>query len=58
MEDAFIQTLTDLTDDGSYDDAMERLYVIAKIETAMQQIQQGDLHGHHHVWERLRSWIV
>jgi len=52
-----IQAVQALPDDASIEDAMERLYLLAKIERGIQQADAGELIPHERVKERMAKWL-
>jgi len=49
--------LCDLPDDASYEDAMERLFFLAKIERGLRQAEAGQTIPHEQVAQRLAKWL-
>jgi predicted transcriptional regulator len=52
-----IQTLSDLPNDASIEDAMERLLFLAKIERGIKQADAGHTVPHSQVKERMAKWL-
>ena len=52
-----IQSLSDLPNDASIEDAMERLLFLAKIERGIQQADAGQTIPHSEVRERMAKWL-
>ncbi len=52
-----IQAVQALPDDASLEDAMERLFLLAKIERGIQQADAGELIPHEKVKERMAKWL-
>jgi len=52
-----IQIIQDLPDDASFEDAMERLLLLAKIERGIQQADSGQTIPHAEVKERMAKWL-
>ena len=46
-----------LPDDATLEDAMERLFLLAKIEKGLQQADAGQLIPHEKVKERMAQWL-
>ena len=46
-----------LPDDASIEDAMERLFFLAKIEKGLQQADAGQTISHTQVKERMAKWL-
>lgn len=57
MREKVIQVVTDLPDDASVEDAMERLLLLAKIERGIQQADSGQSVAHVQVKERMAKWL-
>jgi predicted transcriptional regulator len=56
MREKVIQAVTDLPDDATVENAMERLLVLAKIERGIQQADSGQTFPHSQVKERMAKW--
>jgi predicted transcriptional regulator len=52
-----VQAIQALPDDASLEDAMERLFLLAKIERGLQQADAGELIPHEKVKERMAKWL-
>ncbi len=52
-----LQAVQTLPDDASIEDAMERLFLLAKIERGIQQADAGELIPHEKVKERMARWL-
>ena len=52
-----VQAVQALPDDASLEDAMERLFLLAKIERGLQQADAGELIPHEKVKERMAKWL-
>jgi predicted transcriptional regulator len=57
MREKAIQAEQALPDDASLEDAMERLFLLAKIERGLQQADTGELIPHEKVKERMAKWL-
>jgi predicted transcriptional regulator len=57
MKEKVVQAVQALPDDASIEDAMERLYLLAKIERGIQQADAGELIAHELVKERMTKWL-
>jgi predicted transcriptional regulator len=51
-----IASLQKLPDDATIDDAMERLYVMAKIEIGMAQAEAGDVFTQEEIEREMAEW--
>ena len=49
--------IRDLPDDANIEDAMERLLLLYKIETGIQQADQGKTVSHDAAKHRMRKWL-
>jgi predicted transcriptional regulator len=52
-----VQAMQALPEDASLEDAMERLFLLAKIERGLQQADAGELIPHEKVKERMAKWL-
>ena len=52
-----LQALENMPDDGSIEDAMERLLFLAKIEKGILQADAGQTISHEQVKERMEKWL-
>lgn len=52
-----VQAVQALPEDASLEDAMERLFLLAKIERGLQQADAGALIPHEKVKERMAKWL-
>ncbi len=52
-----VQAIRALPDDASIEDAMERLFLLAKIERSIQQADAGERIPHERVKERMAKWL-
>ena len=52
-----VQAMQALPDDASLEDAMERLFLLAKIERGLQQADAGELIPHEKVKEHMAKWL-
>jgi predicted transcriptional regulator len=53
-----VQAVQSLPEDASIEDAMERLFLLAKIERGLQQADAGQLIPHDEVKERMAKWLM
>ncbi len=56
-KEKIIQAVQTLPDDTSFEDAMERLLLLAKIERGIQQADAGELIPHEQVKARMAKWL-
>lgn len=52
-----LKAIQTLSDDSSYDDIMERLYFMQKVEAGLRDIEEGRVISHEEVKERLSKWL-
>jgi predicted transcriptional regulator len=52
-----IRAVEDLPEDASFEDVMERLLLLAKIERGIQQADSGQTVTHSQVKERMAKWL-
>jgi len=51
-----VEAIQSLPDDATIDDAMERLYVLAKIEIGLAQIEAGQGIPHDEIRRQISQW--
>jgi predicted transcriptional regulator len=56
-KESVIHAVQDLPDDASIEDAMERLFFLAKIEKGIKQAEAGQTISHAQVKERMSQWL-
>jgi predicted transcriptional regulator len=56
-KESVLHAVQDLPDDASIEDAMERLFFLAKIERGLQQADAGTTISHNAVKERMAKWL-
>ena len=52
-----LQAVRELPEDASFEDAMERLLFLAKIEKGLQQADAGQSIPHAKVKDRMAKWL-
>jgi predicted transcriptional regulator len=52
-----LQVVSNLPDDASIEDAMDRLLFLAKIERGLQQADAGQTIAHSEVKEKMAKWL-
>lgn len=57
IKEKVVQAVQDLPNDASYEDVMERLLFLAKIERGIQQADSGHTIPHVQVQERMAKWL-
>ncbi len=57
-KEKILKVVTELPDDASMEDAIERLMLLAKIERGLEQAERGETISHQEVKERLSKWLI
>ena len=52
-----VKAVHDLPEDASIEDAMERLFLISKIEKGIEQADAGQTLTHAQVREKMQTWL-
>lgn len=52
-----LKAVEDLPDDAQVEDALDRLYLLYKVERGLQQADRGDLISQEQVRERMAKWL-
>ncbi len=52
-----LRAVSNLPDDASIEDAMDRLLLLAKVERGLQQADDGQTIPHSEVKERMAKWL-
>ena len=52
-----IKAIRTLPDDSSYEDIMERLYFMQKVEAGLKDVEEGRVIPHEEVKKRLSKWL-
>lgn len=53
-----LQAVKTLPEDASYEDAMERLLFLAKVEKGLQQADAGQTIPHEKMKKKMRKWLT
>lgn len=53
-----LQAVNELPDDASVEDAMEKLFVLAKIERGLAQADQGETLSPQAMKDRIAKWLT
>ncbi len=56
-KDRILQAVTELPDDASVEDAMERLLVLAKVERGIAQADRCETISHEDIKARMSKWL-
>lgn len=57
LKEQMLQTIQELPDDVSFDDAMERLYLMYKIERGIEQSDRGEVVSQEEARQRMARWL-
>ena len=52
-----IKAIEQLPDESTYEDIMERLLFIQKVEAGLEDVRQGRVVSHDEVKKRLTTWL-
>ena len=52
-----IQAVRTLPQNASFEDAMERLFFLAKVEKGLQQADSGQTIAHEKVEQKMKQWL-
>ena len=52
-----LKALEELPDDASVEDALERIYLLYKIERGLRQADRGELIGQEEARQRMARWL-
>ena len=52
-----IRAVQSLPNNASFEDAMERLLFLAKVERGLQQADSGQTIGHEKVKQKMKRWL-
>ena len=52
-----LEILQTLPDESSYEDIMEKIYFLKKVETGLKDLQEGRSIPHEEVKKRLAKWL-
>jgi hypothetical protein len=55
IKDQILEAMQKLPPNATFDDAMERLYVLSKIHRAMERSERGETMSHEEAVRRLRG---
>lgn len=56
-KEQIVEAVRQLPEDATFEDAMERLWQLAKIEKGLQQVDAGETLSHEEVRERMAKWL-
>jgi predicted transcriptional regulator len=56
-KEQMLKAIQDLPEDATVEDAMERLYLIYKVERGLAQAEAGQKVSHEEAWRRMAQWL-
>jgi len=56
-KEKIIKAITELPDEMTIEDAMERLYFLYKVEKGLQQANEGKKISHDQAKKRMQKWL-
>jgi len=56
-KEKMLQTVSELPEDATVEDAMERLLLLAKIERGIKQADNGEILSHRSVKDKMSKWL-
>ena len=57
LKDRILKAVEDLPADAGIEEAMERLYLLFKIEKGIQEADEGKTISHTEAKERMKKWL-
>jgi predicted transcriptional regulator len=57
MKQQILNAIEDLPDDADVEDALDRLYLLYKVERGIRQADQGELISQEEVRQRMAKWL-
>ena len=57
IKEKMLHAVEDLPADATYEDAMERILLLAKVERGLQQADEGSTVSHADVQDRMAKWL-
>ncbi len=58
VKEKVLKAVNELPADVTYEDVMERVYFLYKVEEGLRQVEAGEGISHEEVKKRLRKWHV
>ncbi len=52
-----LEVIENLPDDSSYEDIMEKIYFMQKVEAGLKDVEEGRVIPHEEVKKRLTIWL-
>jgi len=56
-KEVIVNAVQSLPEDASFEEAMERLYLLSKVERGLQQADEGQTIPHEEAIKRLDKWL-
>jgi len=56
-KEVIVNAVQSLPEDASFEEAMERLYLLSKVERGLQQADEGQIISHEEAKKRLDKWL-
>ena len=56
-KEVIVNAVQSLPEDASFEEAMERLYLLSKVERGLQQAEEGQTILHEEAIKRLDKWL-
>jgi predicted transcriptional regulator len=56
-KEVIVNAVQSLPDDTSFEEAMERLYLLSKVERGLKQADEGQTISHEEAIKRLDKWL-
>jgi predicted transcriptional regulator len=57
VKQSAIKAIQDLPENSSYEDIMEKLFFMEKVESGLKEIEEGQTVTHEDVKKRLSKWL-
>lgn len=57
VKQSAIKAIQDLPENSSYEDIMEKLFFMEKVESGLKEIEEGKTISHEDVKKRLSKWL-
>jgi len=57
VKEKFLNAVNELPEEVSFEDAMERIYFLYKIEKGIQQADAGQVVSHEEAKKRMKKWL-
>jgi predicted transcriptional regulator len=57
-KDQMARAIASLPDDADFEDGMDALYLLAKVEEGLKQIERGETISHEEMRARIQRWLA